>query len=204
LKKLHEHRQPYGYWSDETVCGVYDFTLFAHNGPGLLTKICGALTCRGLSILQLQLFERTDDARILVFRLTPVDDEHGFGRQKPQSQVLPLIQRAILLNDTRQLDRQVRRFVASNKTPIVVDTTPHLNIYRDTAQNKIAVEMKTTNRVGLLYELCSIFFTNDFDILCAGVRTDNECAFDTFTIRPLSSKSSFVNVRKALNDVVVH
>ncbi len=202
IQVLKESKQPYVRWLDEPNFGINTLTLVTYNTPGILAKICTILTYEKFSILTLKTSARKDNIYVISFGIVNAEGQ-SIESAKEKKQCLNLIQQAFAQKNPEKFDKQISKRLAANKTTLKFKTPPSLNIYNDAIENRVIIELRTADRLGILYQICKIFVNDQFDVIFAYVRTENECVFDTFHIRPFSGKANLINLRERLSPIVL-
>jgi [protein-PII] uridylyltransferase len=152
-------------------------TVAAHDRPGLLATLAGALTISGLDVLGANLLGTTDGIALDVFRAADpfgrVDDDGG--------RVAELIGNALAgdLDLPARVNERRRAYAVAGAEPgpveIVVDN--------DASETDTVVEVHADDDVGLLYRLASAFSDLTLDVRIAKVATLGKRVVDVFYVR---------------------
>jgi [protein-PII] uridylyltransferase len=157
--------------------GHVTVTVAAHDRPGLLATLAGALTVCGLDVLGANLLGTTDGIALDVFRAAD-----PFGRVDDDgARVAELIGRALAgeLDLAARVNERRRAYASAGVEPgpvgIVVDN--------DASETDTVVEVHADDDVGLLYRLASAFSDLSLDVRIAKVATLGERVVDVFYVR---------------------
>ncbi len=174
-------------------------TVVAHDRPGLLATLAGALTVCGLNVLEASLFGTADGIALDVFRSSDpfgrVRDEAGEARVVVQ--ILDVLERDDDL--ATRVDERRRAYASVHNEPgpvrVVVDS--------ETSGTDTVVEVHADDDVGLLFRLASTFAELALDVRVAKVATLGARVVDVFYVRDAEGRKldprAAEDVRSALD-----
>ncbi len=184
LNKMLEQRTTQVVGSDDTV------TVVAPDQRGTFSKVAGALALRGLDVLQAEAFSRAgsaqsdpaqaDQARpmaVSVFKIAPPDTPVDWDR------VAADVKRA--LNGALALDARIaeRARLYARRTTLAA-STPQTAVTFNTvaATDATIIQVRTEDRIGVLYRLTEILSSMGLDIVSAKIQTIANEVVDTFYV----------------------
>ena len=158
--------------------GTYGLTVVAHDRPGLLSKIAGALALSGLSILAAQVFTTDDGVAVDVFDVEgvfeEVIDEERWRRFRGT------LRKA--LEGRLSLEYRVkekRRLYAGGAGRVPVEVT----VDNDASDFFTVIEVGGPDRIGFLFDVTAVLFDMQLDVHIAKVATYGGRVIDAFYVR---------------------
>lgn len=173
-----------------------EITAVAYDVPGLMSYLCGAFASKDINILSMQVFSTKDGYAIDTFQVTDLHGNklpHGFRLDRlltDLNQVLLGKAQPTEVFPARRKGSGVRRDVSSLKpTQVLIDN--------DASADYTVLEVKTSDRPGLLYSLTSTCAELDYYIHLAMITTEAYRVVDVFYITDLeNNKLEDQQVRK--------
>jgi [protein-PII] uridylyltransferase len=154
-------------------------TVVAHDRPGLLATLAGALAVSGLDVIEASLFGTTDGQALDVFRTA---DPFGRVADDDGSRVRRTIERALAgeLDLSTRVDERRRAYsgIGDRET-----TDVRVEIDADESETDTVVEVHADDDVGLLYRLACVFSELSLDVRIAKVSTLGRRVVDVFYVR---------------------
>ncbi|MGH2739784.1 MAG: bifunctional uridylyltransferase/uridylyl-removing protein GlnD [Actinomycetota bacterium] len=159
---------------------THDVTILAHDRPGLLAKIAGALSLSGLNILTAEAFTTEDGVAIDLFGVEAAFkgeiDEERWDRVRAD------LRKAI--EGKLSLEYRVREKRRSYPPPLS-DVEPEVRVDNEASDFFTVVEVSAPDRIGLLFELARAFEELGLDVHLAKVATYGGRVVDSFYVRDL-------------------
>ena len=169
----------------------------------LLAKIAGALALAQVNILSADIYTRTDNLVLDIFRVCDPKYQAVIDG-KEMGQVEKLLSEALLQEDFffQPLLQKVKRKVTFTLSQ-ELDFPTRIAIDNDTHPVYTLVDIQTPDRLGLLYHLLRGFSEIDVNIALSRIATEKGAALDSFYItdrlgRKIRSAASIVTLQKAL------
>jgi [protein-PII] uridylyltransferase len=166
-----------------TEPGTYEYTVVAHDRPGLFSKVSGAMALNGVNIVAAQGYTRADGLALEVFRCIG-EFERKIGPERWE-RIAEDIRKALkgkLSLELRLAERQEaygRGVAKGNGKP------PKVIVDNATSDFLTVVEVHAADRIGLLYDITSVFADLGLDIQVAKIATYGEDVVDVFYVRDL-------------------
>ena len=169
----------------------------------LLAKIAGALALAQVNILSADIYTRSDNLVLDIFRVCDPRYQ-AVTDSKEMAQVEKLLSEALLQEDFyfQPLLQKAKRKQAFNLSQ-ELDFPTRIAIDNDTHPVYTLVDIQTPDRLGLLYHLLRGFSEIDVNIALSRIATEKGAALDSFYItdtlgRKIRSAASIVTLQKAL------
>lgn len=164
---------------------AYDeLDVVALDTPGLFTKVAGVIALHGGSILEAHAHTREDGTA--VDTLTVVVPEHATGSWwvMVEGDLAEAVagRLAVRARVARKRAGERRRLA---KLPEVATT---VQISQDAAGRATLVEVRTMDRIGVLYRISSALAELELDMVVAKVATEGHEAVDVFSVRDASGQ----------------
>ncbi len=184
-------------WIEHPERGHSEVWVVTWNRQDLFAKIAGSLAAEGINILNADIFTRTDDLVLDIFRVC----DTGFQpvtERKTMEKVERHLAESLQLErfDFRALLEQAHRrrgFHLSQK----LDFPTRIVVANDNSPSYTMVEVQTPDRIGLLYSLLRAFSRLKIDIARSRIATEKGAAIDTFYVRSAEGK-------KITGDAAIH
>ncbi|MFH0810470.1 MAG: ACT domain-containing protein, partial [Pseudomonadota bacterium] len=175
-------------WSVKTEGRLSTLSLCAYDRPGLLAKAAGLFALHGLSIHEARVFTRRDNIVVDSFRLSPVLP--GMGTPD-WAKVMADMTAGLTgkMSLPYRLARKIRPSVLERNDLPAVRT--EVKISNQLSSLNTVIEVKTRDRVGLLYLLAEALFELELNILLARVTTRGHEARDVFFVRDFSGNKIY-------------
>ncbi|MEN6626312.1 MAG: [protein-PII] uridylyltransferase [Candidatus Sumerlaeia bacterium] len=164
--------------------GLSELTVCAYDAPGLFHNICGALAAKGLNIWSAQIFSTTGGEALNQFQVTDMENRAlpaGFRLErlrKDLNQVLlgeKTIEELIEKHKTR-----ARNIVRANRP------TPSMVLFdNDSSKSTTIIEIRTADRIGLLYLITGALLKCRLDVQRAIIATEAYGVVDVFYVTDL-------------------
>ena len=170
-------------WADDLATGMAVITLVSWDRPGLFYRVCGAFALAGLSIHATRAFARDDGLALDIFQVTEADGSPPADSRRDR--FLKFLHDSLVdgkdhtkpLADLAERSRRARTAMRRPRPPKVeIEADPELH--------RTVVELRATDRLGLLHDLGRIFFEHRRDIAFARIATESGYARDTFYLTP--------------------
>jgi [protein-PII] uridylyltransferase len=158
---------------------VTDVVLYTPDHPGLFSKIAGAISVGGGSIVDAKAFTTTDGFALDVFSVQDMQG-NAFG---DVSRIARLRQK---IAKTLQGEIRPRTVFAKHKgtnRASAFNVRPRVNFDNEASSSATVVEVEGLDRPGLLYDVTHAFFEAGLSISSAMIATYGERAVDVFFVR---------------------
>lgn len=181
-------------WRDDTELNMTVVSIVTWDRAGLFYKLAGALTLAGVNIISTKAISRSDHITIDTFYISDstggvvtnetaeatfrTEIEHSLVHGKPLNAAI---------NRMEARSHSTRQSFASN-----------VDFYHELSNKRTIIEVQTKDRVGLLYDLARLLYTNGFDITCARIATERGIAIDTFYIENINPRE-LIDTQKLLD-----
>jgi [protein-PII] uridylyltransferase len=175
-------------WRVRTEGGLSSVSLCALDRPGLLAKAAGLFALHHLSIHEARLFTRKDSIVVDTFRLSPV------LRQAPAPD-WEKVMADLAAGLSGRLSLPYRLARKLRPSPLERHDLPsvatQVTVNNELSSLSTVIEIRTRDRVGLLYMLAQVLFELELNILLARVTTKGHQACDVFFVRDFSGNKVF-------------
>lgn len=170
-------------WDDDRATGMGMVTLASWDRPGLFYRVCGAFAGCGLNIHATHAYSREDGIALDVFRVTEADDAPP---RPARRDAFMRHLHAILVDDTDPRAAILKQAAArgGKHEALRRPREPRVIVEHDAKLRRTVVEIRATDRLGLLFELGRIVFGHRRDIAFARIATESGYARDTFYLTP--------------------
>jgi [protein-PII] uridylyltransferase len=164
---------------NDALPGVTELVIYAGDHPGLFSRLAGAISMSGGSIVGAKIFTTSDGFAVDVFR---VQDTAGgvFGDPSRIERLKQTISKTLA-------GQVLPRTVFAKRTPgrraAAFTVMPKVLFDNDASAVSTVVEVESLDRVGLLYEITRALFEMGLSISSAIVATYGELAVDVFYVR---------------------
>lgn len=164
--------------------GMADLTVVAKDRPGLFSKVSGVLALHGISIAAAQVYTRSDGIALEWFRCEGIRDVDPDPWPKVTADVeralrgrLSIESRVATKRET-SLDRETRGKGDPPKVVCDLEASDFMTV----------VEVHTTDRVGLLYDITAALAECALDVHVAKIATYGDDVVDVFYVRDLDGQ----------------
>ena len=159
---------------------VTEITIYAHDHPGLFSRIAGAMAVSGAHIVDAKIFTTTDGMALDTFW---VQDENGgpFDRSDKLTRLYSRIDQT-LAGRLRPRD-ELREDPGLPSRMSVFKVAPRVLIDNDASRTHTVIEVNGRDRSGLLYDLTRAFSALHLQIGSAHITTFGETAVDVFYVK---------------------
>ena len=159
--------------------GVAELVIYAGDHPGLFSRLAGAISMSGGTIVDAKIFTTSDGFALDVFR---VQDAMGgvYGEATRLERLKQTIGKTLagqVLPRTVFAARPMARRTAAFKI------APKIFFDNEASAVSTVIEIESLDRVGLLYEVTRALFEMGLSISSAIIATYGELAVDTFYVR---------------------
>jgi [protein-PII] uridylyltransferase len=172
--------KPVVVWRDFPQQGHSEVTLVTWDREGVFAKICGALACVGLSILNADIYTRNDNIVIDTFRVSSIYNG-GLMDERDKLQFCERIDRA-LVDAEFDFGDLFKRPARGNAEFEVEDFPTRITFDQRSSSEYTLLDIQTPDRPGLLYHLAHALMLSKVDIAYARITTEKGAALDTFYI----------------------
>ncbi|MFP4674008.1 MAG: [protein-PII] uridylyltransferase [Opitutales bacterium] len=172
-------------WYDDIDLSMTVVNVVTWDRAGLFYKLAGALTLAGVNIISSKGISRSDHITIDTFYI--IDPEGGVVNRPKAREIFEsylsdsLIHGKELMPEIEALEEKDRQRKPS-KDLLQAPFPPSVEVYHELSLKRTIVEVRASDRIGLLYRLARLIFTKGFDISFARVATERGVAMDTFYI----------------------
>jgi [protein-PII] uridylyltransferase len=172
-------------WRVNAQSRCTDLHLCARNRRGLFAAVAGALTAQGVNILSVHLNTRSDGLAVDSFK---VRDTAGEPITDPQrwEQIDNSIRRAVRgeLDVAAAVEKRLQAQSGSRlqRRRIFPPATTRINWDNQSSDKSTILEVRTADRLGLVYRITSTLTALDLDIGFAKVATEKHLALDVFYV----------------------
>ena len=196
-------------WSDDIALNMTVVNIVTWDRSGLFYKQAGALTLAGVNIVSSKAVSRKDHISINTFYIL---DPKGGAVSKPSSEanfVRHLTE--ALIEEKEHTDAIARleaeRLAIRKKDILPAPFPPSVDIYNEPSLKQTIVEVKASDRIGLLYQISRQITKEHFDISFVRIATERGVAMDTFYIKNQNPNkendtTSLLKLRKGLDKIV--
>ncbi|MFN2543654.1 MAG: bifunctional uridylyltransferase/uridylyl-removing protein GlnD [Actinomycetota bacterium] len=158
--------------------GTYRLTVVAHDRPGLLSRIAGALALSGLSILSAQVFTTEDGVAVDLFEVEGAfEDDIDEERWRRFRTTLRKALEGRLSLEYRVKEKRAFYPAARGDIPVEV------SVDNGASDFSTVVEVGAPDRVGLLFDISRTLFELQLDVHVAKVATYGGRVVDAFYVR---------------------
>jgi [protein-PII] uridylyltransferase len=194
-------------WSAYPMAGYSEVLVCAPGAPGRFAKVVGTLTANGINILSAQLFSRADGVMIRAFQ---VSDGRGAA---PEDEVVwqrfARDLKGVILDqvNVRELIKARRRDLLARPTPRGSEIHTRIEFDNMVSERYTVIDVRTQDRLGLLYVISSTLSELDVDVALAKIATEVDQAMDVFYVtdrdgRKLPAGDRMETIRGALTHAI--
>jgi [protein-PII] uridylyltransferase len=159
---------------------VTEITIYAHDHPGLFSRIAGAMAVSGAHIVDAKIFTTTDGMALDTFW---VQDENGgaFDRSDKLARLYSRIEQT-LAGRLRPRD-ELKKETGLPSRMNVFNVAPRVLVDNDASRTHTVIEVNGRDRPGLLYDLTRALSALNLQIGSAHITTFGETAVDVFYVK---------------------
>lgn len=174
-----------------------EITLVAHDTPGLFFKFVGVLSACGLNILSARLFNGSNG---LVVDRVVTSNWNELWWQGMEEQLNKDMRKAVFNKDVaHDKDFYNQTNVKSNPAKRFES---FIEMDNETSEEYTILELFTSDRIGLLYDISKQFYRHSVGIISAVINTDDCVAHDVFYLQYNGGKLDAAITMEILNSVV--
>jgi [protein-PII] uridylyltransferase len=171
---------------------------------GLFSLIAGTLAAHGVNIISAQIATRADGIAIDTFQ---VNDPTGEAVTSPGQWARTLDALGKVLSEEQSVDGLLERRRAAGRPASVGEAPPKIAIDNRLSDEYTVIEVKSPDRLGLLYLITRTLSALDLDIASARIATEIDQALDTFYVldrkgHRLEEPAAIERVRAALEQAL--
>jgi len=161
--------------------GVTEVTLHTADHPGLFSRLAGALSVVGATIVEARIFTLTDGAALDIFT---VQDADGGPFQAPDklARLSSAIERSLSGNMKPKTEFAKRRSGLPSRTR-VFRVQPRVVIDNEASSTQTIIEVNGRDRPGLLHDITKALYALNLQITSAKISTYGERAVDVFYVK---------------------
>ncbi len=184
--------------------GSSDLVVVTHDLPGLFALIAGTLAAHGVNIISAQIHTRGDGIAIDTFQVNDPTSE-AVTSSALWARVLDGL-RAVLTGE-RSVETLLAERRAAGRAATRPEGPPKIGLDNRLSDAYTVLEVKSPDRVGLLYLITRTLATLGLDIASARIATEIDQAFDTFYVhdregRRIESPEGLERIRAALEQAL--
>jgi [protein-PII] uridylyltransferase len=185
--------------------GSSDLVVVTRDVPGLFSLIAGTLAAHGVNIISAQIATRADGIAIDTFQ---VNDPTGEAVTSAAQWARTLDALGKVLIDEQSVDALLERRRAAGRQASVGQARPKIAIDNRLSDEYTVIEVKSPDRLGLLYLITRTLSALDLDIASARIATEIDQALDTFYVldrrgHRLEDPEAIERVRAALEQALL-
>jgi len=195
-KRTNESLVPVLGWEARPNEGYSLVEVAAWNRHHLLAKIAGALAARNLNILSADLFVRSDDLVLDIFRIctatfTPVTSTREIERiEKLLEEEFGVGEKEV--NFKSLIENRVAPSVL-NMEPPNIEIPQRVFLSNEDHETSTVLEIQAQDRIGLLYDIFTILGNHDAEVLNARISTQAGAAIDRFYLVDSKTEKKIVD-----------
>lgn len=176
------------HWIDHPDKGYSELILVTRNRPQLLEKLCCVLASLEINILSADLFTRSDEIVVNIFRVCTVDFEpisHEAARTQCLSTFTQIFE-ASTYDAATYLKRKVNFLRPRKETGLSVPVRAHVS--NSLHPFCTTIEIQALDRIGLLHDLFHTINEANLDTTHARICTEKGVAMDTLYVTTSSGE----------------
>ena len=163
----------------DSLPGVSEIVIYTADHPGLFSRLAGAISMSGGSIVDAKIFTTSDGFALDVFRVQGADG----GVFGDGSRIERLKQSIVKTLSGQVQPRAVFATRPPSQRAAAFKVPPKVIFDNEASSVSTVVEIESFDRVGLLYEITRALFEMGLSISSAIVATYGELAVDVFYVR---------------------
>jgi [protein-PII] uridylyltransferase len=182
IQRVHQGEEAASQWAEFPLAGYSEFTVCAYGRHGRLAQIVGTLTANGINILSAQLFTLASGMVIRHFRV-----DNGKGAAIEDAGVWERVVadlREVLAGtvDARDLITSRRKEVLARPPQKGVVPPTKVDFDNLVSDAYTVLDIRTQDRLGLLYLITSTLSELSVDIRAAKITTETDQVVDVFYV----------------------
>jgi len=180
---MKEGMQPVLTWVDHPEQGCSELIVVCWDRHLLLARVAGALAAMNINILSADLYQRSDDVVLDVFRVSRVDFT-PVTNERTKSRVKNLIDEAF---QTEHFD--FSEAIASHRRPVKgleeveAEVPQRVHINNDISPEYTVIELQALDRIGLLHDVFLTIGNLGLNICHARINTEKGVALDAIYVQ---------------------
>lgn len=164
--------------------GLSELTVCAYDVPGLFHNICGALAAKGLNIWSAQIFSTTAGEALNQFQVTDIENRAlppGFRLERLRKDLNHVLQGKMTIQELIERHKGRPRKIARANRPL-----PSIVLFdNDSSKSTTIIEVRTADRIGLLYLITGALLACRLDVQRAIIATEAYGVVDVFYVTDL-------------------
>lgn len=164
--------------------GLSELTVCAYDAPGLFHNICGALAAKGINIWSAQIFSTTAGEALNQFQVTDMDNRPlppGFRLDRLRKDLNRVLLGDLTIQDLIERHKGRPRKIARANRPL-----PSIVLFdNDSSKSTTIIEVRTADRIGLLYLITGALLACRLDVQRAIIATEAYGVVDVFYVTDL-------------------
>jgi [protein-PII] uridylyltransferase len=207
-----EALKPVVHWQNDLNLSMTVVNIVTIDRAKLFYKLAGAFKLAGFNIISSQALSRKDNITIDTFYV--YEPQKGIVPNKTTQQIFNKYLEDTLVHGKDLLDDIIAYTKQTNKPSLLRQPrklhslfSPSINFYNEPSLRQTIVEVKTQDRMGILYHLAKTISDHGFDIVFARITTEHGMAVDTFHIKNIEAiktneTSRLLALRKNLDKIL--
>jgi [protein-PII] uridylyltransferase len=169
--------------------GIWEATVVANDRPGLFSRVAGVLALHQQSVLGAEIYTREDGIALEIFQLEPKGPLGEGAKDKADMDSIAEDAR-MALRGRLSLDARHAELRRSQPEGVVHErrSEPEITVDDDASEFFTVVEVRASDRVGLLYTITRALVEMELDIAVAKVSTYGEEVVDVFYVRDFNGQ----------------
>ncbi|CAA6696949.1 MULTISPECIES: hypothetical protein [unclassified Lentimonas] len=173
-------------WRNDSDLNMTVVNVVTWDRAGLFYKLAGALTLAGVNIVSTKAISRTDHITIDTFYIMEEDggvitDEDAESTFRTHVEDC-LVHGKRLTPDVDRMEAAFKAKLAARSHMLPANFPSNVEFYHELSHKRTIIEVQASDRIGLLYRIARLIYSNHFDITYARIATERGVAMDTFYI----------------------
>ncbi|MCE5231511.1 HD domain-containing protein, partial [bacterium] len=164
--------------------GLSELTVCAYDMPGLFHNICGALAAKGLNIWSAQIFSTTTGEALNQFQVTDMENRPlpaGFRLERLRKDLNQVLLGEKTIQELIEKHKGRPRKMTRANRPL-----PSIVLFdNDSSKSTTIIEVRTADRIGLLYLITGALLACRLDVQRAIIATEAYGVVDVFYVTDL-------------------
>ncbi|MEX2381754.1 MAG: [protein-PII] uridylyltransferase [Opitutales bacterium] len=199
-------------WKNDIDRSLTIVNVVTWDRAGLFSKLAGAFSVAGLSILTARAVSRSDHIAIDTFYV--VERNRGLVQSQTTRDLFgKSLERALNSNEDllpEILANNQKSSIlpsAEEKTLLGTSFPPTVHVYHELSLKRTIIEIQANDQIGLLYQISRTIFDFGYNITFARIATERGVAIDTFYIEPTEEsgpgeRTDLLDLQNALLGIV--